>query len=51
MSTFHKVCKKGKIKIVKKFLSDKNFKGLNEKDNDGSTPFYLACYHGHKEIV
>jgi ankyrin repeat protein len=36
---------------VKKFLSDKNFKGLNEKNNYGWTPFMSACYHGHKEIV
>ena len=51
MSEFNKACQNGDIKTVTKYLSDKYFKGLNEKDNYGNTPFLWACYNGHKEIV
>ena len=50
MGKFHEACKIGDIKTVRKYLSHKNL-NVNEKDNDGSTPFYFACYYGHKEIV
>jgi len=50
MGKFHEACKIGDIKTVRKYLSHKNL-NVNEKDNDGSTPFSLACCNGHKEIV
>ena len=51
MYEFHEACCNGDIKTVQKYLSDKKFNGLNEKDNAYYTPFLLACYNGHKEIV
>jgi ankyrin repeat protein len=32
-------------------INDPNFKGLNEKNLDGETPFLIACLHGNVEIV
>jgi hypothetical protein len=51
MSGFIEACKIGDIQTVKDYLSNKKFVGLNEKDNNGRTPFYRVCYYGRTEIV
>jgi hypothetical protein len=51
MFPFHHACRTGKVNIVKSYLDDPNFNGLNEKDNDNNTPFFCACVMGRKEIV
>ncbi|AYV75420.1 MAG: hypothetical protein Terrestrivirus1_294 [Terrestrivirus sp.] len=51
MSRFIEACKNGNINTVKKYLSNKKFNALNEKESYGCTPFHLACYNNHIEIV
>ena len=44
-------CRNGHKEIVELLIKTNGFTSLNEKNNDGDTPFHWACCNGHKEIV
>jgi len=53
MYELHELCRKGDLESIKKYLLDINFNSnyLNEKDNNGITPFHFACVEGYTKIV
>jgi ankyrin repeat protein len=48
MYTLHDACESNNIEYVKNNVTKEN---VNVKNNSGNTPFSLACWWGHKEIV
>lgn len=53
MYELHELCRKDDLESIKKYLLDVNFNSnyLNEKDNNGFTPFHVACVYEHTQVV
>ena len=49
----YEACKNGETKIVQLLLErcTSEESGLNITDRNGYTPFIMACYYGHKDLV
>ena len=47
---FRTACWKGHLKVVQVLLTREEIQ-INQADNDGATPLYMACQEGHSKVV